>query len=172
MARNSEDRSMFLRNLAEFPYVYYAAKKSGINPSTIYRWMGSNPDFAKEVRALLRSGLANQNQKIEMVLVKKALGGDLGAIKFYLPHNSKKYRPMKPNFPPPPITPEEREAFRIAYEWTLKNKPLPSALHKQMMDVLRTNGHLLDEGRLSPKFYETFDYLLKDWDADRRGKRK
>ena len=90
MAHSSEDRSQFLRNLAEYPYVYYAAKKAGINPSTIYRWMKSNPDFAREARMCLQSGLRNQNQKIEMVLVKKALDGDLGAIKFYLPQTQKR----------------------------------------------------------------------------------
>ena len=171
MARNSEDRSLFLRNLAEYPYIYYAAKKSGINPSTIYRWMGSNPDFAKEVRALLRTGLANQNQKIEMVLVKKALGGDLGAIKFYLPHNSKKYRPMRSDFPPPPITAEEREMFRAVYEWTLKNKPIPTDIRETMIHAFRANGHIDADGKLSQKFHDTFNYLLKDWGAE-RSKRK
>ena len=86
MARNSDDRSLFLRTLAEYPYIYYAAKKAGISPATIHRWMKSNAEFRKEVQHIKRGELVNQNEKVEMVLVNSALKGTMDAVKFYLTH--------------------------------------------------------------------------------------
>ena len=167
MARNSDDRSLFLRMLADHPYIFYASKKAGISRATIYRWMKGNPSFAKEVREIMREGLANQNEGVEMILVKKAMEGNIGAIKYYLPHNSVKYRPLKPDLPPPAISAEEREEYRKVYEWILKNRPIPSSTQQEILRAFRTFGYLDAEGNVTEQFKEKFAYLLKDREAVR-----
>jgi len=101
MARSSEDKSIFLRTLGEHPFIYLAAKKVGIHPATIHRWMRSNKEFAAEVKRIKREGLMNQNEKVESVLLKQALVGNMQAVKFYLSHNDKKYQALRPIIPPP-----------------------------------------------------------------------
>ncbi len=161
MARNSDDRSLFLRTLAEYPYIYYAAKKAGISPATIHRWMNSNPDFKKEVQKTKREGLMNQNEKVEMVLVNSALKGSMTAVKFYLTHNSKKYRPTRPAFPPPAISAEEREMYRVVYAWAVQNKPMPIETRERIMRAFKKHGYFDGTGGLTEVFKQKFGFFLE-----------
>ena len=162
MARTREDRSNFLRILAEKPFIYYACKKAGISRATIYRWMKDNPSFAKEVHKVSSEGLANQNDAVEMTLVKKALEGNLPAIKFYLPHNHKKYRPMRPDWPPPAISPEEREMYKKVYEWIRDNKPLPPEKRAEIIAAFKRFGYLDEKGGFTEKGKASLSHLLGD----------
>jgi hypothetical protein len=161
MARNSDDRSLFLKMLAEHPYIYYAAKKAGISPATIYRWMKSNPAFKEEVNRLKREGLANQNESIEMVLVKKAREGIMAAIKFYLTHNSKKYRPMRPDFPPPPISDEMRKLLRRFHADVERHKPLPQGMWDKMVLNFVQLGVFDESGNIKAMWADQFGHFEK-----------
>jgi hypothetical protein len=163
MARNSDDRSLFLKMLAEHPYIFYAAKKSGISPATIHRWMNSNPAFKEEVNRIKREGLANQNESVEMVLVKKSLEGNIGAIKFYLPHNSKKYRPMKADWPPPPISEDMRKLLERLYKFIKRNNPVKAEKEfNTLIATLYQLGAFDKDGEMRPMWKTQFGHLLNN----------
>ncbi len=91
--RIKEDKSSFLNHLKEYPSIVNAGKKAGIARSTIYRWMKDNPDFKKKVNASLNEGRINSSEIVESKLFALALKGNFQAIKYWLEHNSSKYRP-------------------------------------------------------------------------------
>jgi hypothetical protein len=92
MTRNSDDRNKFLQALREVPFIHRAAKKVGIHPATIYRWIARNPEFANAVEDALVIGRENLTEAAESLVVKKIKEEDLGAAKFFLTHNSPRYR--------------------------------------------------------------------------------
>ena len=91
--RIKEDKSLFLNYLKEYPSIVNAGKKAGIARSTIYRWMKDNPDFKKKVNASINEGRINSSEIIESRLFALAMKGSFQAIKYYLEHNSPRYRP-------------------------------------------------------------------------------
>jgi len=92
MARHSYEREKFLEILATTPFINHACKKTGISRATIYRWMKDNVRFRQKVTKAVNRGRENLEEIAEMSLAKKIQGGDLGAIRFYLAHNSGRYR--------------------------------------------------------------------------------
>lgn len=101
------EQSKFIKTLEEAPFISYAAKKSGIARSTIYRWIKNNPEFREQVNKALNSGREHLIDIAEMALVEKIKTKDMGAIKFFLQHNDKRYRPVRTAFIPPPPEPEK-----------------------------------------------------------------
>lgn len=93
--RTNRDRSKFLQYLEDTPFVYYAAKKAGIAPATIYRWMKDNAVFKKEVDKAINEGRDKINDIAEMKLIKKIEAGEMRAIVFYLTHNNRRYVPKR-----------------------------------------------------------------------------
>jgi len=93
--RTSDEKSVFLETLKEMPFISYAAKKSGIARSTIYRWMKDNQEFNKLVTKTSKDGRDQLVDLAEMMLVKLIKEGNLKAITFFLMHNSKRYLPTR-----------------------------------------------------------------------------
>jgi hypothetical protein len=92
MTHSDADRERFLETLAVTPFINHACKKVGIDRSTIYEWMDSDPAFKARVQRALGSGRKNLVEIAEVTLVGKIKEGDLNATKFFLTHNSKRYR--------------------------------------------------------------------------------
>ncbi len=92
MARSSDERKKFLEILATTPFINHACKKVGVSRATIYRWMHSNYRFKQKVLKAQNSGRENLIELAEVTLVNKVRNGDLGAAKFFLTHNSNRYR--------------------------------------------------------------------------------
>jgi hypothetical protein len=119
MTRNSDDRNKFLQALREVPFIHRAAKKVGIHPATIYRWIARNPEFANAVEDALVIGRENLTEAAESLVVKKIKEEDLGAAKFFLTHNSPRYRESRhPWKHRPPVS--DREKARLAEQERLK----------------------------------------------------
>ena len=102
MAHSEEDRKKFLETLAATPFIRHAARKAGIHPSTIYNWMECDPDFKKKLKRALKSGRSSLVEVGEVALVNKVRDGDMGAIKYLLANNSKRYGSKIPLRPPEP----------------------------------------------------------------------
>jgi transposase len=96
--KSNYEQSKFIKVLEEVPFLSYAAKKTGIARSTIYRWRKSNPKFREQLEKALGSGREQLNDIAEMALVEKIKSKDMGAIKFFLQHNNEKYRTMRTTF--------------------------------------------------------------------------
>lgn len=108
MALNSDERKKFLEILATTPFLIHASKKVGVSRATIYRWMKSDPDFKQKVDEALMSGRENLVEVAEAVIVKKIHDGDVSASKFFLTHNSDRYR-NKPHRSEPRVEPEKTD---------------------------------------------------------------
>ena len=89
--RSSLDQTKFIESLREMPFIYYAAKKVGISRSTIYRWLKNNRDFKERVDSAIEEGRMGTDDIMEMSLINQGKKGNIGAIKFYLTHNHKRY---------------------------------------------------------------------------------
>lgn len=92
---DDETINKFLEELEKYGNVYRAASKVGISRSTAYRWCEEDPEFKKKFNSKVRLGRENSTDLVENSLVSLAVNGDLGAIKYYLPHNSERYKPFK-----------------------------------------------------------------------------
>jgi hypothetical protein len=95
--KSPNDKQRFLERLSETPLISIAAKRAGIAKATIYRWLDKNLDFNHKVNEVLEKGCEDLCDRIESVLIKKALGGEQWAVKMYLENNRNKYyRPKVP----------------------------------------------------------------------------
>lgn len=109
MAHNDDTRKKILEILETTPFINHAAKKVGIGRATVHRWMSEDAQFKSAVEHALSSGRENLGEVAESVLVKKIREESLGAVKFYLQHNSHRYS-ARQGFPrfvgrsvPPPV---------------------------------------------------------------------
>lgn len=105
--RSSLDQTKFIESLREMPFIYYATKKVGISRSTIYRWLKNNHDFKERVDSAIEEGRMGTDDIMEMSLINQGKKGNIGAIKFYLTHNHKRYRPTPTLTDPAPPGPGE-----------------------------------------------------------------
>jgi hypothetical protein len=95
--KSLNDKQRFLERLSETPLISIAAKRAGIAKSTVYRWIKKSEAFANEVNQILEEGCEDLSDRIESVLIKKALGGERWAVQMWLESNRKKYiRPRTP----------------------------------------------------------------------------
>jgi hypothetical protein len=101
--RGKFERLKFIQILEDTPFISYAAKKSGVAKATIYRWMKSDSNFQSAVDLALESGRRHLSDIAEMALTEKIKSKDLGAIKFYLQNNNKRYRPVRTTYIPPEL---------------------------------------------------------------------
>jgi len=146
--KSKYDQSKFVKVLEEAPFVSYAAKKVGMARSTIYRWKKSNPEFREQFDKALNSGREHLIDIAEMALVEKIKGKDMGAIKFFLQHNDKRYRPVRTAFIPPAPPPEEKTkgwdvyATRRADEYSqLSDEDLDEAIKKLKNELKNENNN-------------------------------
>lgn len=93
----SDDRiTKFLEELSESGIIAVAAKRVSISRSTIYEWRDADNDFAEKLEKSLNKGRDNwcdfsENQIHSLIKEKQ-----LGAIKFFLESNNRRYyRPRK-----------------------------------------------------------------------------
>ena len=94
MSHRKEEIEEFLDILATTPFVSHACKKAGISKATIYRWMEADPRFKKKALQALADGRKNLIDVAEIALVGKIKESDMNAIKYFLSHNSKRYKPQ------------------------------------------------------------------------------
>jgi hypothetical protein len=95
--KSPNDKQRFLERLRETPLISIAAKRAGIAKSTVYRWIKNSETFANNVNQILEEGREDLSDRVESVLIKKALGGERWAVQMWLESNRKKYiRPRTP----------------------------------------------------------------------------
>lgn len=111
MVRSSDEKKKFLEILANTPFINHACKKVGISRATIYRWMHSNYRFKQKVLKAQNSGRENLVELAEVTLVNKVRNGDLAAAKFFLTHNSNRYRNKVQIIDPAIKSAEEESVF-------------------------------------------------------------
>jgi hypothetical protein len=154
MAHNSDTRARFLQILAETPFVNQAAKKVGVSRAQIYRWKKDNKEFREAMSKALEDGRENLIEVSEMSLVKKIRDGDTGATKYFLSHNSPRYRPLRPLLPPPAILIEERKLIMETHEMMKNNRPLPKRLADQIEAAWMRAGLVDENGQFTEKYIE------------------
>lgn len=90
MTRSKENKQQLLELLREIPSITVACKRAGISRATCYRWM-QDFGFKKKADEALSAGRIQTNDGIESILIKKAMSGDMPAIKYWLMHNDLRY---------------------------------------------------------------------------------
>ena len=94
--KSIDDKKRFLDILEETPLISIAAKKAGIAPATIYRWKDKDENFSRKMKKVLREGQEVISDRVESVLVKKALAGEKWAVQMWLESHRKEYfKPKK-----------------------------------------------------------------------------
>ena len=83
-SRIKEDKSLLLDHLEKTPIVQIACEKSGVGRSTYYRWLQSDPVFAKKARKALQRWVFLMNDVAESQLLKGMKDGNMTAIIFWL----------------------------------------------------------------------------------------
>lgn len=152
MARNRDDQNRFLQILSEVPLIAPACKKAGISRATIYRWMKSNPDFRASVEEAQKSGRRNLEDAAESTILTLIREKNFSAAKYYLEHNSDRYKPMRAAYPPPPISKEDLEICRKAMNWIKDHRRTPKELVEERMQGMKRAGLIDNNGRTTEKF--------------------
>ena len=158
MARLKEERSAFLKLLADSPFVDHAAKQTGIARSTIYRWIKDNPEFRKAVEKAKKGGRVHMVELGEIMLLKKVKEGEVGAIKFLLTHNSKRYRPKRAGVDPL-VTIEQWRLYMELHEWLAKNKPITPEFRDKIFRAMKNWGFVDDEGMFTQRYNEQLEKI-------------
>lgn len=166
MAHNGDTRARFLQILADTPFVNQAAKKVGVSRAQIYRWKKDNKEFREEMDKALAEGRENLIEVSEMSLVKKIRDGDTGATKYFLAHNSERYKPMRAAYPPPAITQEMHDAILTMNDFVDRNQPMPRERWEGLQKILRKNNFIDDDGQLTQKYREWFGDLIGTIERD------
>jgi hypothetical protein len=109
--RTNDAKKQFLEYLSEVAFVEIAAKRAGIARSTIYRWRAKNLKFKREMDLLINRARDGISDRVEAVLVKKALSGEMQAVKVWLDGNRKRY--SKPRARMVLDAPEEIRGLKI-----------------------------------------------------------
>ena len=169
MARLNEERSAFLKLLADSPFVDHAAKQAGIARSTVYRWMKDNPEFRKAVEKAKKGGCVHMVELGEIMLLKKVKEGDVSAIKFLLTHNSKRYRPKRAEFAPL-VTIEQWQLYWELHEWFVRNKPIPPEIRERMFLAMKNFGLMDEKGAFTQRYLKQLESVSETEKSD--GKKK
>lgn len=83
-----------LKELEKTGNIYFACQKLGISRATFYRWM-QDKQFKKDATRSINLGRESSCDIAEYALIKGAKEGKIENIKYYLVHNSKRYKPKK-----------------------------------------------------------------------------
>lgn len=84
-----------IKELEKVGNILVACQKSNISRATFYRWRDSDSKFKRDVMRALRLGRESSIDMVEYSLLKGAKEGKIENIKYYLSHNSPKYKPKK-----------------------------------------------------------------------------
>lgn len=90
--RQKMQRETLLTELRKNSVMTVACQKSGIPRSTVYRWIKEDLDFFEAVDEASNEGRTIINDMAESVVIKKIRGENLQAAKYWLAHNSGRYR--------------------------------------------------------------------------------
>jgi hypothetical protein len=82
-----------LKELEKTGNIYVACLKVGIGRTTYYRWLADDTGFKTRANKALKYGRANMTDISEHSLVMLIKDKDFPAIKYWLSHNSKIYKP-------------------------------------------------------------------------------
>ena len=123
-------KKRLLTDLAKSGNIYYACAKVNIGRATFYRWMKTNHQFGRLARLALRNGRANMCDVAEQALMALVREKDLPAIKYYLGHNSPKYKSDKPT--------------KVILEHWRKGYDLAALSQKTLEDLIREDDEMLN----------------------------
>jgi len=84
ISRIKTDKTLLLEHLEKTPIVQIACEKGGIGRSTYYRWLQSDPVFAKKAKKALQRWVFLMNDVAESQLLKGMKDGNMTAIIFWL----------------------------------------------------------------------------------------
>lgn len=160
MAKTSDDKSRLLQILSEARFIGPACKRVGISRATFYRWMESNIDFRIEVEKAMKSGQENMVDGAEVALYSLVREKKFPAIKYYLEHNSDRYRPQRASLPIPEINIEDLELYSDALEMIKIARQLPDKMEEEMFAVYRRMGFIDDKEKPTLKFVR---YLIDNF---------
>lgn len=158
-------RSTFLETLREKPFLSSAAKKVGVARATIYRWIKDDPAFAAEVAKGLELGRDHLNDFAETKLVTLINRESLGAIKFWLQNNHKRYTPERKQERPAakgrPLTLHDAKSYRDQLLRVFRNmredgfpqgsNGIPMASNEVIDFTIKSLEALTDEELIGPK---------------------
>lgn len=116
----NEDKDKFLETLETLPIVSVACKRAGINKATIYRWLKDDVAFKDRYDDALRRGRETLVDHAESKLLKLIDKENLGAIRYFLDSNDKRYHKPRKAIPAPPTQPVVKT---IRYEIVDGRKP-------------------------------------------------
>ena len=94
--KTPNEKKKFLETLEECPFLTIAAKRVGIDKSTIYRWRKKDKKFYGKMEDCLERGRELMVDVIEGVTFSEAKKGNMQACRMILENNSKRYYRPKP----------------------------------------------------------------------------
>jgi hypothetical protein len=89
--KTPNERRKFIETLEECPFLTIAAKRVGIDKSTIYRWKNKNKKFHDKMNESLEKGRELMVDVVEGVTFSEAKKGNMQACRMILENNSKRY---------------------------------------------------------------------------------
>jgi hypothetical protein len=93
---DQEAKNKLLSELEKSGNIYVSCAKMNISRNTYYRWFASDTSFRKRAKKALRLGRENGCDIAEHALMLNIKDKDLPSIKYYLGHNSPRYRFNRP----------------------------------------------------------------------------
>jgi hypothetical protein len=94
---DDEIRLTLLAEIRKSGNVSLSCLKVNIDHATYYRWKKTDKDFRKKAMDAERYGRKNNCDVAEHVLMLLIKSKDLNAVKYYLGHNSQRYKPKMTN---------------------------------------------------------------------------
>jgi len=113
--RTPNEKRKFLDVLDECPFPTIAAKRVGIDKSTIYRWRKKDIKFRNKMEDFLERGRESMVDVVEGVTFNEAKKGNMQACRMILESNSKRYYKPKPVMQYRSISDEVREIKTTIY---------------------------------------------------------
>ncbi len=82
--RQVKDKAAFLDYLRKDPGISIACLRSGVSRQTYYRWLGEDPEFAKNVETAIREGNRFMNDIANSTLLNMIKEKNFQAVKYRL----------------------------------------------------------------------------------------
>jgi putative insertion element HTH domain-containing protein len=88
-------KKKLMKELQKSGNVYLSCLKVNIDRSTHYRWREKNKKYREESNRLISIGRENNCDIAEHSLMRNVTSGKIESIKYYLAHNSERYKSKK-----------------------------------------------------------------------------
>lgn len=99
--RTNQDKKKFLEILeSETPFISFAAKRAGLDKSTVYRWKKKSRSFEEAIAKAQDKGRSLINDVAESQVVNGVKKGDFKFTRYWLENNNKRY--FRPRILEPP----------------------------------------------------------------------